>query len=151
MKSLGTTPPVKDKFLKMLRDKGLRATAQRVCVNSAMKALGHASADMVCSYLEQEGHNVTVASVYNILTQFAAFGIYGVRMSPENKMFFDYRTDDHLHMYDTKNGSFSDIEGKELLKELSARFRKFPVKGYKLDYVDVQLVCHSTRRKNTGD
>lgn len=51
--------------------------------------LGHASADMVCEAVAREGKvRITVASVYNILSQLALRGIYRHRLSSNSKMYF---------------------------------------------------------------
>lgn len=148
MPELKKNTPNPDKFLKLLKNKGLRATPQRLAVNAAMQELGHASADMVCEKLQGDGTKITVASVYNILTQFVELGIYSIRMSPTNKMFFDYTPGCHIHLYDTKNGIYRDIMDEEIQKIVDDYFKKHRHRGYKLDYVDIQLVCHSTKRKS---
>ena len=79
-----------DAFKKVLKDKGLKATPQRVAVHEAMISLGHASADQVGQHIAQNSPvKITVSSVYNILTQMSGLGIYAQRMSANNKMYFD--------------------------------------------------------------
>lgn len=141
-----------DQFKSRLKAKGLKATPQRVAVHQAMLNLGHASADSVCSWIS--GHsdiNVTVASVYNILTQLTMLGFYRHRLSSNNKMYFDVNTSAHLHLYDSVNNDYKDIVDDELINIVESHLKNKRFRGYKIDYADIQLVCHPTRRgKGTG-
>ena len=65
-----------ESFSELLHSFNLKATGQRIAVHTAMLELGHASADMVKEKIEQKGYKVTVASVYNILSQLALLRIY---------------------------------------------------------------------------
>ena len=71
MAILPITTPTLDDFRTQLRRHNLKATRQRLAVHEAMMDLGHASADMVREELARQGSHVTVASVYNILSQLA--------------------------------------------------------------------------------
>ena len=85
-----TAMPSLDEFRSRLKRHGLKATRQRLEVHEAMMALGHASADMVTEEIARRGIvKVTVASVYNILSQLADLKIYSRRLSSNNKMYFD--------------------------------------------------------------
>ena len=69
-------------FKTSLKRHGLKATPQRLAVHEAMMKLGHASADMVTEEIRKNGTTkVTVASVYNILSNLALLGIYDHRLS----------------------------------------------------------------------
>jgi Fe2+ or Zn2+ uptake regulation protein len=139
-----------DRFKSILKRHSLKATPQRLAVHEAMLCLGHASADQVCEFLESKGGTrVTVASVYNILTQMTLLGIYTHRFSANNKMYFDVNGYKHIHLYDTVNNEFKDVMDDELLEMVESRVRARRFRGYKVDGVDIQIVCHPTTRKNT--
>ena len=76
-----------DEFRTLLRRHKLKATRQRLAVHEVMMGLYHASADMVAEELSLRGSHVSVASVYNILSQLADEHIYTRRLSATNKMF----------------------------------------------------------------
>ena len=134
-------------FRKILKKNALKATPQRLAVFRAMCNMGHASADQVCEYIEKEGEvKITVASVYNILTDFSELGVYKHRLSANNKMIFDITTEDHAHFYDIENNTYRDINIDETIGELKAKLMKKKFKGYKVDYVDIQIVGHPTRK-----
>lgn len=137
-----------DEFRETLRKYSLKATSQRLAVHSAMMELGHASADMVAEEIyRQGGARISVASVYNILSQFALLGIYNHLLSSNNKMFFDYNTFKHMHLYDTVNHTFKDVLDDELIDIVESRLKNRRFRGYKVDGVDILLICHPTTKK----
>lgn len=141
--------PVTDieSFKAILKEHELKATPQRLSVHTAMMSMGHASADMVTDFIKQNGlASVTVASVYNILSSLADLGIYDRRLSASNKMFFDVNTFSHVHLYDSTTDEYKDVTDEEFIKKVEDHFKGRRFKGYKLDRIDIQLVCHPTRR-----
>lgn len=140
--------PNLEEFKAILKKNSLKATPQRLAVHQAMMTLGHASADMVTEQIKADNTaKVTVASVYNILTQLAMLGIYHYRMSANNKMYFDVNTFKHIHFYDKANHEFRDVIDDELVKLIESHLSRKRVKGYKIDGFDIQLVGHPTRKK----
>lgn len=136
-----------DQFVARLKAKGLKATPQRIAVHEAMMDLIHAGADDVCKWISgRSDTSVTVASVYNILSQLASIGIYKRRLSANNKMYFDVNSASNLHLYDVVNNEYRDIMDQELTDIIEAHFKKRRFRGYKIEGVDIQLVCHPTRK-----
>ena len=132
-----------------LKRHGLKATPQRLAVHQAMMKLGHASADMVTDEIKKNGATkVTVASVYNILTNLALLGIYDHRMSSNNKMYFDVNTFKHLHIYDCENHEYRDVIDEELLDLVEKHLTRRKFKGYRIEDIDIQLIGRPTRRKS---
>ena len=155
MKKHTHTAPGIEEFKKLLKKHSLKFTQQRLAVHNAMLKLGHASADMVTEEIRSQGTtNVTVASVYNILSQIALLGIYDHRMSANNKMYFDVNTFRHIHLYDYVNNTFKDVIDDDFMDNLDAYFAKKKFKGYRVECVDVQIVCRPSRsyvKKNTAE
>lgn len=136
-----------DAFKKILKDKGLKATPQRVAVHEAMISLGHASADQVGQHIAQNSPvKITVSSVYNILTQMSGLGIYAQRMSANNKMYFDVTVKPHIHLYDKTSNNYLDIEDKSLMEYVTKELGKKKFTGYKVDSIEIHIVCHPTRK-----
>ena len=126
----------------LLRGSGLKATAPRLAVYEAMLSLGHASADDVCAMLKASGDTCTVATVYNVLETFVEKGLLSRRFSSNNKMYFDVNSCRLIHLYDSVNHEFKDIVDESLYEYLDSHFKRRSFRGYKIDSVDVQLVCH---------
>jgi Fe2+ or Zn2+ uptake regulation protein len=142
--------PTIEEFKQTLKKHSLKATPQRLAVHEAMISLGHASADMVTEAIEMKATTkVTVASVYNILTNLAMLGIYHYRMSSNNKMYFDVNTFEHIHLYDKENHVFKDVIDEELLNLINSHLARKRFKGYKVESIDVQIVGRPTRKRYT--
>ena len=136
------------RFKELLKNKGLKATPQRLAVHDAMLKLGHASADMVAEQMANAGFtHITIASVYNILSTLADLKIYSRRMSANNKMYFDVNSFRHIHLYDNANHEYRDLLDDELMELVESKLKGRRFRGYAIDSVDIQIGCHPTRRK----
>ena len=139
-----------EEFKQLLKKHSLKATPQRLAVHEAMMILGHACADMVTEEISKKGTaKITVASVYNVLTQMAMLGIYDYRLSANNKMYFDVNTFKHIHLYDHENHVFKDVIDDELISLIESHLNRKRFKGYKVEGVDIQLIGKPTRKKYT--
>ena len=136
-----------EEFRTQLRRHKLKATRQRIAVHEVMMELGHASADLVQETLRQRGAAVTVASVYNILSQLADQRIYTRRLSATNKMFFDINNTRHIHLYDRENHTYRDLMDDELQNLVNAHLKRRKFKGYTVEDIDIQLIARPTTRK----
>jgi Fe2+ or Zn2+ uptake regulation protein len=113
-----------------------------------MIQLGHASADMVTDLIKEKGTaKVTLASVYNILTQMSMLKVYNYRLSANNKMYFDVNTFKHMHLYDYENHVFRDVIDDELITMIESHLSRKRVRGYKIEDFDIQLVARPTKKK----
>jgi len=137
-----------NRFRAMLKSKKMKATAQRLAVHSAMMALVHASADEVYEWLTKESETkISVSSIYNILNDLASVGIYHYRLSADNKLYFDVCNYSHPHLYDRKNNIFKDLRDENLIALTASYLKTHKFRGYKLEDLDIQLVCRPTRSK----
>ena len=157
------TMPTLDEFRTRLKRHGLKATRQRLEVHEAMMVLGHASADMVTEEIGRRGVvKVTVASVYNILSQLADLRIYNRRLSSNNKMYFDINNFRHIHLYDRENHRFRDIFDDrenhrfrdifddELAELVQAHLKRRRFRGFTVEDIDIQLIARPTRKSKNA-
>ena len=133
-------------FRKRLKAHGLKVTGQRLAVHGAMMSLVHASAEQVRERIGSSCR-ISLASVYNILSELADNTISSRRLSTNNKMYFDVFPERHVHLYDTRNNEYLDIEGQDLLDTIEAGLKRHRFRGYKIDGFDIQILCHPTRKK----
>ena len=140
--------PTLEEFKAILKKHSLKATPQRLAVHEAMMELGHASADMVAENIKAKNlAKVTVASVYNILTQMAMLKVYNYRLSANNKMYFDVNTFKHIHLYDKENHIFKDVIDDDIVAVIESYLGRKRIKGYKIEGIDIQLVGRPTKKK----
>ncbi len=137
-----------DEFKTQLKRHGLKATRPRIAVHTVMMELVHASPDQVVEKFRESGVKVTVASVYNILSQLADNHIYSRRFSSSGKMFFDAIQEHHVHMYDRENHIYRDVIDDDLTALVQEHLRRRKFKGYTIEDIDVQFVVRPTKRKN---
>lgn len=130
---------------KILRRYGLKSTPQRIAVYTAMKELGHASADMVYQLASAGLTTLTVATVYNVLESFVQVGLLQRRMSSNNKMYMDVNTYNHCHLYCEDTHTFRDYDDPELMLMIHDHFRNKRIRGFDLHRIDVQLVGRNRR------
>lgn len=143
-----TTPPDSAQFKELLKSREMKATPQRMAVHEAMLALVHASADSVHEYIKENSDcSITAASVYNILGELSDKGIYSRRMSQGSKMFFDIVKTPHLHLYDSVNDEYRNIEDDGLMELVLTHLKNHKYKSYKVDGIDIQIVCHPNGKR----
>ena len=143
-----TKPKDLETFRRLLQTHELKATPQRIAVHSVMMKLIHASAESVYDAIVTGGLcKITKSSVYNILSELADEGIYARRMSSNSKMIFDINTFRHVHLYDTRNHELLDVDAEELLSAAELGIKRKRFRGYKIDDIDIQILCHPTRKK----
>ena len=143
-----TTRPLRtlEEFKTQLKRHGFKATRQRLAVHEVMMELVHASAYDVCQALRAQGSAVTVASVYNILSQLADCRIYARRLSATNKMFFDVYSERHVHLYDRENHTWRDLVDDELAALVNAHLKRRKFKGFTVEDIDIQIIARPTRK-----
>ena len=135
------TCPDIEAFKKILKKHSLKATPQRIAVHEVMMDLGHASVDMVADALKQRTDiKITLASVYNVLTQMAMLGVYHYRLSSNNKMYFDVNVYEHAHFYDCCENSYEDFNDPELVKMVMEYVSSKKIDNFDIKSVDIQLV-----------
>ena len=69
-------------------------------------------------------------------------------------MYFDVNTFRHIHLYDYVNNTFKDVIDDDFMDNLDAYFAKKKYKGYRVECVDVQIVCRPSRsyvKKKTAE
>ena len=141
-------PKDMETFRKLLKSHDLKATPQRIAVHEAMMSMIHASADMVYEAIKKAGNcRITQSSVYNILSGLADEGIYSRRMSASNKMMFDINSFRHVHLYDSRNHELIDVEANEVLTAAEQGLRRRRFRGYKIDGIEIHILCQPTRKK----
>lgn len=142
------TCPDIEEFKKILKRHSLKATPQRIAVHEVMMELGHASVDMVADMLKKNTDiKITLASVYNILTQMAMLGVYHFRLSSNNKMYFDVNTFYHVHFYDKENHTFKDVMDEDLAAMIHSLLGRKRFKGYKVESIDIQIIGRPNKKR----
>ena len=141
-------PADAEAFARMLGTYGLKLTPQRLAVHRAMLKHIHADADTIFETVCAEGTcRIARSSVYNILSSLADTGIYARRFSSNGKVMFDINAWRHIHLYDTVNHGFVDIDAPDLLEEVQASLKGHRFRGYRIEDIDIQILCRPTKKR----
>ena len=128
-------PGLPNRVAQRLKAVGLRPTRQRLGLGGLLfEGLDrHVSAEALFHEARAAKLNVSLATVYNTLHQFAAAGLLRKVVVNTGQTFFDTNTTDHHHFFNERTGEVRDIPLGEV--ELT-RLPTAP-DGFELAYVDV--------------
>lgn len=123
---------------KIIRNAGIKATAQRKAIYKVLKELGHASADDVACKVRVNEPSITVATVYRVLDSFCEVGLTSRLCTTSGKMHYDITPYDHVHIIDG-NGNIQDYEDDTINRTLEAYFSGKSINGKEIKNIKVQL------------
>ncbi len=104
-----------DKVTELLLSRDITPTQQRLEIGAILfSGPQHFSAEQVMQLVNQEGAQVSKATVYNTLGLFAEKGLVREVIIDPTKVFFDSNTQPHHHIYDVSTGELSDISADEV-------------------------------------
>lgn len=133
----------REAIVAILREHDINPTAQRIDVAEYMLARPqHLSAEQVLHALQQAGHTVSKATIYNTLGLFVEKGLVREVNVDSSRAFYDSNTSRHHHFYNVDSGELRDIEGDSLQV---ANLPSIPP-GTRMDSIDVII-----RVRNTTD
>lgn len=111
-KTDANTPPRDDAELaELLRERGLRATSQRVVMHRLLRDTErHVSAEELLSEASERLPGVSLPTVYATLELFEQLGIVRRVNGGRGTLLWDTRTDTHHHMICRNCGRIEDLE-----------------------------------------
>jgi Fur family iron response transcriptional regulator len=125
----------------MLRKHGINPTSQRIDVATLLFAQPqHLSAEQVLHAVQQAGHTISKATIYNTLGLFASKGLVREVNVDSSRVFYDSNTSKHHHFYNIDTGELMDIDNAALQV---AELPEVPA-GTCMDGVDVIVRVRNT-------
>ena len=107
-----------NKYIKKLRDSGLRPTKQRIKICEVLfetdKTFHFTVNDLTKKIYSQTDKKISVATVYNTVHAFEKKGYLKQIPINSNQTYFDTNISDHHHFYDLKNEKLIDLETSEV-------------------------------------
>ncbi len=148
MDSATHTPPRDDAQLtELLRERGLRATSQRVVMHRLLRDRArHVSAEDLLSEAGEKLPGVSLPTVYATLELFERLGVVRRVNGGGGTLLWDTRADDHHHMICRSCGRIEDMETPLDLE----RVRRSAVRaGFQPDRAEVVVsgLCADCARK----
>ena len=126
-----------DKYIKKLRESGLRPTKQRLKICDALftqeKTFHFTVNDLVKIIEEKLNTKISLATVYNTVSAFKKKGYLKEISITSEKSYFDTNIKNHHHFFDVKENLLIDIESNKIeLKNIPS-----PPNGKKIKDIDV--------------
>ena len=107
-----------DKYIKKLRDSGLRPTKQRIKICEVLfetdKTFHFTVNELTNKIHSQTNNKISLATVYNTVHAFEKKGYLKQIPINSNQTYFDTNTTDHHHFYDVKAEKLIDLENKDI-------------------------------------
>ena len=107
-----------DKYIKKLRDSGLRPTKQRIKICEVLfetdKTFHFTVNDLTKKIHSQTDKKISVATVYNTVHAFEKKGYLKQIPINSNQTYFDTNVSDHHHFYDLKEEKLIDLENSDV-------------------------------------
>jgi Fur family transcriptional regulator, peroxide stress response regulator len=128
-----------DDLRKILNEKGLKVTPQRISVLQALESLHHPSADEVLNYIRNSNPGLATGTVYNILEQFTQSGIIEKVKTETDVMRYDIVAEQHHHLYCTECDTIADYFDTELDQMITEYFKNNPIEGFAISGFKLQL------------
>jgi Fe2+ or Zn2+ uptake regulation protein len=124
---------MKGQVIKLLRDRGIQPSAQRVAVAQyALTTEDHPSADQVWARVKKNFPLISRATVYNTLNLFVAKGLLQPLVLSEGKVVFDPKIDRHHHFIDEDTGNIHDVPWQALEVKNVQALRGYDVRQYQV-------------------
>lgn len=110
-----TPAPRREDLVRVLRDKGITPTHQRLEIAYALfSRCEHLSADQILSIVNERAAETSKATVYNTLNLFVAREIVREVIVDPHRVFYDPNTAVHHHVYNVETGELTDIDPSEV-------------------------------------
>ena len=104
-----------DDVKNMLKARHVTPTKQRVEIAGYLfQKPQHLSADNVLEGVNQEGHKVSRATVYNTLGLFTRKGLVREVLIDRERVFYDSNNTPHHHIFNISSGELQDIENTDI-------------------------------------
>jgi len=107
-----------NKYIKKLRDSGLRPTKQRIKICEVLfetdKTFHFSVNELTKKIQNQSNEKISVATVYNTVHAFEKKGYLKQIPINSNKTYFDTNITDHHHFYDIQSEELIDLDNEDI-------------------------------------
>jgi Fur family peroxide stress response transcriptional regulator len=130
----------KENIIQRLKEKGLKATSQRIAVLQAVLSLNHPTIEQIIGHLKDEHPTIATGTVYKILDAFVDNGIIKRVKTDNDHMRFDGIMQLHHHLYSKDSNQIEDYFDDELNDILTKYFAERNIPNFDIDSIRVNLI-----------
>lgn len=128
-------------LIKVLTDKGLKVTPQRVAVLEALYEIkNHPSAEEIRQKLHSRYPNIAIGTIYNILDTFCEHGIIKKVKTDSDFVRYDVDMERHHHIYCENCNHIENYHDPELDELLKDYFEKKRIANFKIQEFNLQII-----------
>ncbi|MEJ3652265.1 Fur family transcriptional regulator [Actinomycetes bacterium KLBMP 9759] len=130
-----------------LHERGLRMTPQRQLVLDAVRELGHATPEQICTQVQRSAPAVNITTVYRTLDLLERIGLVRHTHLGHGAPTYSEQEHQHVHLVCHSCGEVTETP-TELMDALAARLRT--ESGFELDVTHVALSGRCDRCRTAG-
>jgi Fur family peroxide stress response transcriptional regulator len=125
---------------KLLTDKGLKVTPQRLAVLESFQRLEqHPTTDKIIGFIRKNHPNIATGTVYKTLETFVEKGLLKRVKTDRDVMRYDPILEPHHHMYCEETGKIEDYFDDELNDLIKNHFENRTIPGFEIKEVILQI------------
>lgn len=136
-------------YTRLLKDKGLKVTPQRLAVLDALHHLrNHPTTDLVIEYVRKSYPNIASGTVYKVLDTLVDNQLISRVKTEKDIMRYETRTEKHHHLYCGESDRIEDYMDHDLDQILKSYFRKKEIPGFRVEEIRLQIKGKFSRKKD---
>ena len=130
-----------EEISRILVDKGLKVTPQRIAVYKAVIHLNnHPTAESIIKYIKKTYPNISTATVYKVLDVLTANGMIKRVKTEKDIMRYDAILENHHHLYCAETDRIEDYNDEQLDNILKNYFQEKGIPDFKVEDIKLQIV-----------
>lgn len=127
-------------YTRILKDKGLKVTPQRLAVLDALHHLrNHPTTEHILDYIRKSHPNIASGTVYKVLDTLVDHQLISRVKTEKDIMRYEARTEKHHHLYCAESDRIEDYVDHDLDQILKSYFRKKEIPGFRVEEIRLQI------------
>lgn len=119
---------------------GIKSTLPRTVIyQTLLKSHSHPTAEELYAGISKKYPGVSLATVYKTLDMLVKNSLANKVVTDEDRVRYDARTDQHIHLYCEKTGKIQDYDDPELEQLVDRYFAKKGIAGFSIRQVQINI------------
>jgi Fur family peroxide stress response transcriptional regulator len=124
----------------LFKELDIKSTSPRLAIyQSLMKFKEHPSAEEIYLSIHKKHPSISVATVYKTLDLLVQTKLANKVVTAEDKVRYDARTDQHIHLYCEKTKKIKDYEDPELELMVQKYLAKKGIPNFKINQIQINI------------
>jgi Fur family transcriptional regulator, peroxide stress response regulator len=130
-----------DKIAEILKENSLKNTPQRYYILKAIFDIeGHPTVDEISTEVHKSSPNISIGTIYNILSLFVDKNILNKVKTDSDTMRFELCKNNHHHLYSCTDERIEDYYDEKLDMILKEYFEKNKILNFDIKEIKLQLI-----------